>query len=274
MKDQRPSLADAVRQLGQTKENTDGAPPDVARLLAWRRGELPPEEAQAVEERLAWSREDARLLADWQDFSTGEAPALAESDLDTAWQRFAATRQDEESPAEASAAPPLAVPERPRALPAVRPAARSTARTTSWRPYLAAASLLIASLAVGWGVWQGRRDDRLEREPTLAGTADWPPLDLFADGTRSGAAEPAAVSFAPGAGGIRLVLRAPEALPDGRHTLRILDARGGEERRQEASFAGGRAELPLARGDLPSGRHTIEVQAAGRAMARYEISLE
>lgn len=179
MSGDKGSWGDAIKLLGEAAERDLDGPPDLQRLIAYQRGELSEAERHAVEERLDASREDARLLLDWQEFSRGTAESPAPAAMDAAWQRF-----------EAAAQPPTDVP--------------AASEPRRWwpaaLPWAAAAALVFAVLALGWGLAQQRAlreareiragletlvlGDALRDEPAAAG-----PSALFDGGAGLGRIE-------------------------------------------------------------------------------------
>ena len=266
----RDLLAESVRLLAQAAERQLDDHPAPEKLAAYARRELPAAEREAIEEHLAWCREDAALVRDFALLG-GEAD-LDEAELEAAWGRFEGRR------AAAPAGRERHLTERhaggsPAPL-AVRLPRRRKALTSPRAAYAAAAALLVAAgLALAWGV---RQDRRLRQE--LLPSAEVALIDLVPLGSERG---PAQAGVAPvierGYRGV-LILSPEGLLPGGEYEARIRDARGqliwsGATRPSDL----GVFVLDPGSGFLAPGAYHIELvakSAAGEAViGRYSVEV-
>lgn len=248
MSEGKSPLSHTLQLLGRAVEDAMDEHPGPARLLAYHRGELAPEEAAAVQEHLAWCREDAALLLELVETFEEEVEGAADEEEEAAaWQRLR------------------------RTLPEMPSAAAPTPSSHSPWFWSVAASLLVVGFTAGWAV--------VEHQRRLAGErprVNVPIQDVAPPASERAAGEaPVEVTLAPEEDRVILILN-PSAVPaPGRYRLRILDAGGrpvfATESLQPTRF--GNFTLELTRGFLVPGRYRIEIYTAdGRTVLdRYPL---
>lgn len=248
MSEGKSPLSHTLQLLGRAVEDTLDEHPGPARLLAYHRGELPPEEAVAVQEHLAWCREDAALLLELVETFEDEVEGEADEEEEAAWQRLRPT------------------------LPVELQAASPSLSSSPW-VWSLAASLLVVGFTSGWAV--------VEHQRRLAGErprVNVPIQDVAPPASERAAAEaPLGVTLSPEEDRVLLILNPSTSPAPGRYRLRILDAEGQQvfatEDLEPTPF--GNFTLELTRGFLDPGLYRIEIYAAaGRTLLdRYSLRL-
>ena len=262
MSERRSRFGDSVQLLRQAVENQLEDHPSPAKLAAYRRGDLPPEEADAIAEHLSWCRADAELVRDFDLLSQDPAEPPTKEDLDAAWRRFRGVEPE----AQADEAPS------PTPVVAFRP--RPHQAFTAASALLAASLALALGLALYWSATQARR-----AEEALSPKPNAPRYGLFPPGSdRAGGELRAVVRFDPGSGAATVALNPADRFAPGRYRVRLLDARRRlrwESPPLEPTDAGD-FSLDLRRGFVPPGLYELVLVRDGQESspeARYPIEI-
>lgn len=244
------SVEAMLQTLGEAVLGEPGGHPARDQLVAYCRGELTPEESEAIAAHLAWCQEDASFVLAFREVS-GLDPAeeVPEEEVDAAWSDFVARR----TPAQAGPAAPVSPP-------GIR--ARDGGRR-SRLPLALAASVLVAAMSTaGWiaSVRSGRLPVAL---------ANGQIVDLGAvDEQRAAGPEVKEIALRPDEASLTVILHPTRDLTAGNYSAALL-TRGGKE-----IWQGGvrPAELDtfhvtFPREFLPAGEYVLELRRrdGGRA---------
>jgi hypothetical protein len=98
--------------IALTREELHSAEhPSTSQLIAYHRGEIPPEEVPAIREHLSLCKECTALVLDAAEFFANDEEA-APADLEASWQEFRAATRAEERPPSPVLYPPTSIPHR------------------------------------------------------------------------------------------------------------------------------------------------------------------
>lgn len=238
------SLDETLRTLGESVLGEPSEHPTRERLAAYCRGELSPQESEAVEAHLAWCREDADFVLAFREVS-GLDPADEEpaEELDAAWSDFL-DRQGS-----AVTAPPAPVP-----LPDAR--ARSAGRRFRM-PMALAASLLVAAVSTaGWIASLARRD-----RPPVA-LANGQIVDLGAtDEERAAGPEAREIVLGADEASLTLILHPTRELAAGSYSAALLSREGKEVWRGDVRPTDlDTFHVTFPRESLPAGESALELR--------------
>jgi hypothetical protein len=148
----KPSFEESLRAQIARRRSGEGHP-TAEELVAYRAGDLTPEEDDRIQEHLTQCRDCARLLLDLAEFEELPPPpeelGPVDARAEASWQRLRSRLREEEGEEEAEAPPPaLLLPRRTR-----EPLWRSPAL-----PWALAAGLALCVVGLGW------RSDNLARQ--------------------------------------------------------------------------------------------------------------
>ena len=238
------SLDETLRTLGESVLGEPSEHPTRDQLVAFCRGELSPQESEAVEAHLAWCREDADFVLAFREVS-GLDPADEEpvEELDAAWSDFLERRGP------AVAAPPAPVPE-----PEKR--GRETGRRFRMPLALAASLLLAAVSTAGWVA------SLLRSERPPAALANGQIVDLGAtDEERTAGPEAREIVLGADEASLTLILHPTRELEAGSYSAALLTRAGKEVWRGDVRPTDlDTFHVTFPRGSLPAGESALELR--------------
>lgn len=210
----KPSFEESLRAEIARRRSGDSHP-TAEELVAYRTGDLTPEEDDRIQEHLIQCRECARLLLDLAEFEELSPPpdelGPVDARAEASWQRLRSRIREEEE----EAAPPAVLRPRP-------------ARVPLWRkpavPWALAAGLALC--VVGLGL---RSATLQEQVGDLSGPrVDVPLVDLYPESEQTTRSSGEGQEDLVG-GGPFLILHLPEGSPaSGVYEMEIVSASGGE----------------------------------------------
>lgn len=237
------SLDETLRMLGESVLGEPSEHPTREQLAAYCRGELSPQESEAVEAHLAWCREDASFVLAFREISgldpVDDEPA---EELDTAWNDFLERR----APA-ATASP----------VPAPLPEARLRSAGRRFRmPLVLAASLLVAAVSTAGWIASLARHDR----PPVA-LANGKIVDLGAtDEERAAGPEAREIVLGADEASLTLILHPTRELAAGSYSAALLTREGKEVWRGDIRPTDlDTFHVTFPRESLPAGEYAMEL---------------
>ncbi|MFP3939780.1 MAG: zf-HC2 domain-containing protein [Thermoanaerobaculia bacterium] len=228
-------------------------------LVARQRGELSAEEAEVLDEHLAWCRECSDLFQGWEELAAGESEPVDPEERAADWAALRRRLADAPPSSEDDGGTEESGPSR----------AGTAVRVPRLAAGLAAALVMVVGAAVLWRALGPADGARRPGEPQ----ANVPLVDLRPPGTdRSVGEEPTEIRL--GASPV-LILNTREPLEERRYRALVYDA--GETRvwtvegLEPTDF--GNLTLRLPAGSLAPGRYRIELEPAGggEVVERYPV---
>lgn len=243
----KPSFEESLRALSARRRSHEGHP-TAEELVAYRAGELSPEEDDRIKEHLTQCHDCARLLLDLAEFEELPPPpeeiGPVDARAEASWQRLRSRLREEEG--EAEAPPPMILPRRTRVPVWQKPAL----------PWALAAGLALCVMGLGW------RAATLQKQVgDLSGPrVDVPILDLYPESeltTRGGDGEAEPVGGSP-----VLIINLPQDAPAFEvYEMEVVPAAGGDPLfvPQRGPAQDGSLTLQLPPASAPAGSYAVQL---------------